>query len=180
MKRSSVLFFVLFFCTISCDLVKDSPDTIFQLIGLNSNKIPPSYERVFKELRQQKESKSLNVPSEDGKSMKKANCVEFVKYFYGLTFKEDLKKIKKLNPDDDAKEIVKAGIELFEYADEIQSKDFPVIAKMIDDGKSDEEVDAAAKHLDDTKGIELDKKHQKMMDLLLPYADKNGVEYKRL
>jgi hypothetical protein len=50
---------------------------------------------------------------------------------------------------------------------------------MIDDGKSEEEINLAAKQLDDTKGIELDKKYKKVMDLLLPYADKHGVEYKR-
>ena len=79
----------------------------------------------------------------------------------------------------EAEPIIKAGIELFEYVDEIQNKDFMMIAKMIDDGKSNEEVDAAARNLDDTKGIELDKKYTKVMDLLLPYADKNGVEYKK-
>ncbi|KAF2508286.1 hypothetical protein [Flavobacterium foetidum] len=179
MRISNFLVFILFFCTVSCNLVNDSPERIFQLIGLNANKIPSNYERVFKELRLQKENGSLNVPTEDGKSMKKANCVEFVKYFYGATFKEDLKKIKKLNPDKNAEEIVKAGLDLFEYADQIQTKDFPIIAKMIDDGKSAEDIDAAARNLDNTKGIEIDKKHQKVMDLLLPYADKNGVEYKR-
>ncbi|MDQ5929948.1 MAG: hypothetical protein QG594_1730 [Bacteroidota bacterium] len=49
---------------------------------------------------------------------------------------------------------------------------------MIDEGKSEEEIDDASRKLDDTKGILLDKKYENVMKLLLPYADENGVEYK--
>lgn len=179
MKTKITAFLLLLILISSCKFIKDTPNEIFQQVGLNANKIPSSFERVFKEFRQQKANGTLQLPAEDGKSMRKATCVEVVNFAYANTFKKDIERIKDLNPDRDAEEIVKSGIDLFEYADQIQSKDFIVIAKMIDDGKSDEEIDSAARNLDDTKGIELDKKHTKVMDLLLPYADKNGVEYKK-
>jgi len=172
--------FILFVSTLvsSCNLLNDSPDQVFQVIGLNANKIPRSFEQVFKEFRQHKENGSLQVPTADNKSTRPGSCVESVKYWYGNTFKEDIKKIKKLKVEEEAKPIVTAALDLFEYADEIQKTDFITIAKMIDEGKSGEEIDNASRKLDDTKGILLDKKHENVMKLLLPYADKNGVEYK--
>lgn len=174
------IIFILFLSTIvlSCNMLYDSPDQVFQVIGLNANKIPKSFEQVFKELRQHKANGSLQVPTTDNKSVRPASCVESVKYWYGNTFKEDIKKIKKLKADEEAKPIVKAALDLFGYADEIQKTDFITIAKMIDEGKSDEEIDNASRKLDDTKGILLDKKNENVMKLLLSYADKNNVEYK--
>lgn len=176
------IFILSFLMTLfySCNLINDTPDTVFQLVGLNANKIPKSFQRVFKEYREQKINGKLKIPASDNKTMKPATCVEAVNYFYSNTFTADIEKIKKLNVTDDAKPIIAAGLELFEYAQEIQKNDFPKIAKMIDDGKSEEEINLAAKNLDDTKGIELDKKQEKMMKLLLPYANENGVEYKQL
>ncbi len=172
-------FLLLFITAVSCNFVKDSPDQIFNTVGLNTNKIPSSFERVFKEFRQHKANGTLQLPTEDGKAMKKATCIEVVKFAYANTFKEDIRRIKNLNPTKEAEPIIKAGIELFEYADEIQNSDFMMIAKMIDEGKSDEEIDNAAKQLDDTKGVALDQKYNKVIDLLLPYADANGVEYNK-
>lgn len=171
---------ILFLLTIvsSCNLLNDSPDQVFEVIGLNANKIPRSFEQVFKELRQHKANGSLQVPTSDNKSMRPGTCVESVKYWYGNTFKEDIKKIKKLQVEEEAKPIVTAALDLFQYADEIQKTDFVIIAKMIDEGKTEEEIDTASRKLDDTKGILLDKKYESVMKLLLPYADKNGVEYK--
>ncbi|MBW1654322.1 hypothetical protein [Flavobacterium quisquiliarum] len=179
MKTKSFLFLIVLITGISCKLTNDSPDQIFNTIGLNANKIPSSFERVFKEFRQHKANGTLQLPTEDGKSMKKATCVEVVKFAYANTFKEDIRRIKNLNSTEEAEPIIKAGIELFEYADEIQNKDFMMIARMIDEGKSDEEIDAAAKELDETKGMKLEEKYTKVMDLLLPYADANGVEYNK-
>ncbi|WP_146194609.1 hypothetical protein [Flavobacterium crocinum] len=179
MKIRNFTFFLVLITMVSCKFAKDSPAQVFNTVGLNTNKIPFSFERVFKEFRQHKINGTLQLPTEDGKHMKKATCVEVVKFAYANTFKEDIKRIKNLNPTKEAEPIIKAGIELFEYADEIQNEDFMMIAKMIDEGKSDEEIDLAAKQLDDTKGIILDEKHSKMMDLLLPYADANGVEYRK-
>lgn len=176
LKIISLLFLLTIFS--SCNLLNDSPDQVFQVIGLNANKIPRSFEQVFKELRQHKANGNLQVPTADNKSMRPGTCVESVKYWYGNTFKEDIKKIKKLRVEEEAKPIVTAALDLFQYADEIQKTDFLTIAKMIDEGKSDEEIDTASKRLDDTKGILLDKKYESVMKLLLPYADKNGVEYK--
>ncbi|GAA3784463.1 hypothetical protein [Flavobacterium ginsengiterrae] len=176
------IFALLFISTLffSCSFFTDnSPDRVFQLIGLNANKIPSSFERVFKEYRQMKANGSLQTLADDKKTMRSSTCVEAVNFYYGATFKEDIKKINALDKTDETKPIIEAAIDMFEYAQKVQNDDFPKIAKMIDDGKSDEEIDLAARKLDDTKGVELDKKYKNVMNLLLPYADKHGVEYKK-
>ncbi len=180
MKIKIISFFILLISIFSCNLINDTPDQVFHIIGLSANKIPSSFQRIFREFREHKANGTLKLPSEDGKTMKRASCEEVVKFAYANIFKQDIKRIKDLHPTKDAEPIVKAGIELFEYADEIQTRDFLMIAKMIDQGKSDEEIDIAVKHLDDTKGAELDQRFGKVMDLLLPYADANGVEYNKI
>lgn len=180
MKIKIIPFFIMLISIFSCNLINDTPDQVFQVIGLNANKIPSSFQRIFREFRQHKANGTLKLPAEDGKTMKQASCEEVVKFAYANIFKQDIKRIKNLNPTKDAEPIVKAGIELFEYADEIQSRDFLIIAKMIDEGKSDEEIDTAVEHLDETKGAELDQRFGKVMNLLLPYADANGVQYNKI
>ncbi|MDQ5929949.1 MAG: hypothetical protein QG594_1731 [Bacteroidota bacterium] len=71
------IIFILFLSTIisSCNLLYDSPDQVFEVIGLNANKIPRSFEQVFKEFRQHKANGSLQVPTADNKSMRPCTCV---------------------------------------------------------------------------------------------------------
>lgn len=182
MKTKSTIY--LLFCLLSiltsCDLMYESPDKIFQTIGLNGNKIPHGFQRHFNEIRKRKANGILEIVGEDNKTMKQVTCVEYMEFAYNQTFNSDIEKIKNLKPTNEAKPIIAAGLKTFEYADEIYKKDFPIIAKMIDEGKSDKEIDAAIAKLDETKGVELDRLYTEMMDLLIPYAKKHGVEYKTI
>ena len=182
MKTKSTIYLLICALTIltSCDLMYDSPEKIFETIGLNGNKIPHDFQRHFREIRQRKANGVLQIVAEDNKTMKNATCVEYMDFAYKQTFDADIENIKKLKVTDEAKPIVAAGLKTFEYADEVYKKDFPIIAKMIDDGKTDQEIDAAIDHLDETKGAELGRLYAEMMDLLIPYAEKHGVEYKTI
>ena len=61
----------------SCNFFTDnSPNRVFELIGLNANKIPFSYERVFKEYYQHKQNGTLEALADDKKSMRSSTCVE--------------------------------------------------------------------------------------------------------
>lgn len=176
--KQYLLLFVVFLS--SCNIFQDSPDRIFNLIALNANKIPSSFQRHFKEIRQHKANGSLQVPAKDNKSYRPATCTEYVDYAYSKTFDKDIEDVKKIRTTDETKPIVERALVMFKYADTIYKKDFPVIAKMIDEGKSDEEIDQALYNLDDTKGVELDKMYESTMELVLPFAKKHGVEYKTI
>lgn len=177
---------ILFFCMpiiafiYSCHFMESRPQEVFATIGLNANKISRSFERDFVEIRQHKENGNIKIPAEDKKSMRPASCVEYVKYAFGMTLKGDIEKINKLRVNEETRPIINAALDMFRYADEIYEKDYPAIAKLIDEGKSDAEIDAAATQLELTKGPALDKKYNTTMDLLLPYAQKHGVKYKTI
>lgn len=179
-KLTRFLFISFVAISYSCNLRDSKPQEIFAVIGLNANKISRSFERDFTEIRQHKENGNIMIPAADKKTMRPASCVEYIKYSFGITFKDDIEKIKKLKVNDETKPIINAGLDMFQYADDIYQKDYPVIAKMIDDGKSDSEIDAAAAQLQLTKGVELEKKYNTTMELLLPYAQKHGVKYKTI
>lgn len=51
---------------------------------------------------------------------------------------------------------------------------------MIDDEKPAEEIDAAIQQLNNSKAAERYKKYEASMALVIPYADKHGVEYKTM
>ncbi|SFS34834.1 hypothetical protein [Sphingobacterium wenxiniae] len=95
-----------------------------------------------------------------------------------IVFQQDIKSIQKLRTDEESEPIINLGLDMFRYAEEIYQTDFPRIAKMIDEGKPDEEIDTAIEELDNSKGVILDEKYAALMEQLLPYADKHGVKYK--
>ena len=180
MKKLLIFSFAIIcaFSVISCNFSGVKPEKIFSAIGMNGNKIPTSFKRAFDEIRGQKKIGNLKTYNAETKEYKSVTAEEYVKSHYAILFDDDIEKIKALVSDTESQPIIDAGLEMFQYADEIYKTDYVRIAKMIDDGIPDEEIDAAIEELDNTKGVELDKKYNKTMDLLLPYADKNGVKYK--
>lgn len=181
MKKTTL--FILVIATvatiISCNFSGTSPKTVFETIGLNGNKIPRNFYRAFDEIRGQKNNGTLIIVTPEGET-KNVSAEEYVKTYYTKMYDDDIKKVKELSADEETQPIIEAGLEMFLYADEIYKTDYIRIAKMIDEGKSDEEINLEIEKLEATKGVELDKKYNKTMDLLIPYADKHGVEYKTM
>jgi hypothetical protein len=182
MKNKPTLCALIFLTILitACDLMHDSPEKIFDTIGLNGNKIPHGFHRHFKEMRQHKANGSLRILAEDNKTMKQATCEEYIAFAYKRTFEPDIENIKNLKGTDEAKPIIAAGLAMFEFADKIYKNNFPPIAKMIDEGKTDAEVDAAIDQLESTKGEELETKYKETMNLLIPYAKEHGVKYETI
>ena len=52
------------------------------------------------------------------------------------------------------------------------------IAKMIDEGQPNEDIDTAIDELEASKSKLIDERFNKVYDLIMPYADKHGVDYK--
>ena len=161
----------------SCGFNSSRPQKVFDVVGLNANSIPSSFERHFKELFSQKENGSLKIIKPNN-NIVSGTAVEYVNQHYVKSLEGHIQSIKDLKTTEESQPIIDAGLDLFKYSDEIYKTDYPKIAKMIDEGKSQEEVMLVVQELDSTKGVEVDKKYKKMMELLIPYADENGVEYK--
>lgn len=179
MKRYLVTAMVALIVTVLSGC-SDSPDKVFQTIALNANKIPRGFERHFKEIREHKARGSLQIVDPQTNKMKPATASEYVAFFYGHTFDNDIKNVSALKETEEVKPIKEAALDLFTYADQLYKTDFPKIAKMIDEGASDDQLDQAIAELESTKGEELFAKYEKTMKLIIPYADKHGVEYKTI
>lgn len=181
--RKIFFYLLLFACAssiVSCNSLSTKAEMIFTTIGLNGNKVPSNFKRAFDEIRGQKRIGNLKVYSETEKKYVPATAQEYIALNYQNMFEEDIKKTKELTADDESQPIIDAGLAMFQYADEIYKNEYPIIAKMIDDGAPDEEVNGIIAELEATKGAELERLRAKTMDLLLPYANKNKVEYKTL
>jgi len=181
MKKTVIFSLVIISLTIisSCHFIGSSPKKVFTTIGLNGNKIPKNFKRAFIELRSKKNNGVLVVPAA-GSSTKDASAEEYITTYYSNMLDKDIEKIKALSSNEETASIIAAGLEMFQYTDEIYKTDYIRIAKLIDDNKSDEEIDAEIEKLEMTKGVELNKKYDTTMNLLLPYADKHGIEFKTI
>ncbi|UIR55074.1 hypothetical protein LZQ00_12370 [Sphingobacterium sp. SRCM116780] len=179
-KSLILIFFTLMLSVTSCSLGEKSySEEVFQKVKLNSNKIPNGFKQHFNEIRGQLKAGSLKIVTQENE-VKNVNASEYVQNHYVHMFDKDIEDVKGIKPDDETAPILKVSLEMFQYVDEIYKTDFPRIAKMIDDGKSDEEINAAIEELDEIKGPIVDEKFNKVHDLIMPYADKHGVEYKIL
>lgn len=181
MKKYIIYFtFALCFSAASCGLGEKSyPEEVFEKVKLNGNKIPDGFKRHFTEIRGHLKAGSLVIVTKE-KKVKKVNASEYVANHYIHMFDDDIKELKALKSDRETKPIIEAALKMFCYVDEIYKTDFPRIAKFIDDGKSDEEIDAIIAKLDESKGSVIDAKYNKVHDIIMPYADKHDVQYKIL
>lgn len=177
---SLLLLFPLLAWVSSCQGLSDSPQYVFDTIGLNGNKIPINFHQHFKEIRLRKSKGILTIVTRENQVVKNATCMEFMTYAYHKTFDEAIEKTKNIRPSEENKVIVSDALRLFKYADDIYKTDFPRIAKMIDAGKSEEEIDAAIDELQGSKGVEIKAQYANVMDSLFAYADENGVEYETI
>lgn len=182
MKKTAIylLLFIGAISLVACNSSTTNPEKIFKTIGLNGNKIPSNFKRAFNEIRGQKRVGNLKIHSKTENKYVSATAQDYIASNFQNMFDEDIKKIEELSADEESKPIIDAGLAMFQYADKIYKNDYPIIAKMIDDGIPDEEINAAIEQLDATKGVELERLRVKTMDLLIPYADKNGVKYKTM
>lgn len=161
-------------------MFQDSPNKVFQTIALNGNKIPRDFHRAFKEIQGQKAHGNLKVIEPGTNERKDVGAVEYVGYYYSQMFESDIEKVTALKDSEEVKPIKEAALKMFRFADEIYKNDYPKIAKMIDDGQSQADIEAALDELEATKGVELHTLYEDVMGLVIPYADKHGVEYKTI
>lgn len=180
MKRLAYYFALFALVFVSCGNSGTNPEKIFTTIGLNGNKIPSNFRRAFDEIRGQKRIGNLKIYDAKTKGYKPSTAQEYIEANYLHMFDEDMEKVKALKGDEESQPIIDAGLAMFQYADEIYKHEYPRIAKMIDDGASDEEVNDIIGQIEEVRGVKLGELRNKTMDLLLPYADKNGVEYKTM
>jgi hypothetical protein len=165
---------------ISCDPVRVSPQETFDVCGLSLNKIPYKFSQHFKEIRAQHKNGSLTYVTPNNEVKKGVSAEEYVQNMYPNMFKKEIEALNHLSVNDETRPMQQATLDVFKYSEEVYKNDMLPIAKMIDEGKSDQEIDAAIENLQNTKGKIIDEKFNKAHDLVFPYADKHGIKYEIL
>lgn len=168
------------FTVISCSPNGIDPEKTFEVCGLSLNKIPYKFSQHFKEIRAQYKNGSLTYVTPNNEVKKGVSAEEYVQNMYPTMFKKEIEALNKLNVDDETRPMQKASLDVFKYSEEVYKTDMLRIAKMIDEGKSDQEIDAAIEELQSTKGKIIDEKFNKAHDLIFPYADKHNIKYEIL
>jgi len=92
-------------------------------------------------------------------------------------YENRIKKLKRLNPDKDAKPLVDAAIDFYGLMDDIVKNDFLRVAQMLDAGTPDKEIDEHLMELMIEKDAELSEKYNALFDLLTAYGDRHGIKY---
>lgn len=181
--KKYIVYMVLFMTClgqISCDPNGIDSQKTFDVLGLSLNKIPYEFKSHFNEIRGQIKNGSLTYVAPDNTVKKGVTAVAFVENHYPNMLKKDIEAIKNLSVDDETRLMQAATLDVFNYTQKVYETDMLSIAKMIDEGKSDAEIDAAIQELQVTKGKIIDEKFNKAHDLIFPYADKHGIEYEIL
>lgn len=171
------LLFISSFSLISCNVGGVDPEETFDVLGLSLNKIPYKFSQHFNEIRGHIKNGSLSYVAPDKTLKKGVTAVAFVENHYPNLLKTDIEAIKNLKVDEETKPMQAATLDVFNYTQEIYTTDMLRIAKMIDDKKSEAEIDAAIEELQNTKMKVIDEKFNKAHDLIFPYADKHGIKY---
>jgi len=184
MNMKNLVLYLLFFACASflvpCNNGGSNAEKLYTTIGFNSNKIPSNFKRVFDEIRGQKKVGNLQVYSPTESKLIPTTAREYVASKYQNMFDEDIKIIKGFFGDEESQQIIEAGLVMFQYADDIYKNDYPKIAELIDNDAPEEGINAAIVELEATKGAELTRLRLKTMELLAPYAEKNGVKFKMM
>ena len=175
--KKYILFILMNLAVISCQNNGVNPQKTFKVLGLSLNKIPYKFSQHFKEIRAQYKNGSLTYVTKDNQVKKGVSAEEYVQNMYPSMFDKEIETINNLKVNDETRPMQAASLDVFNYSKEVYETDMLRIAKMIDEGKSDQEIDAAIEELQNTKGDIIDEKFNKAHDLVFPYADKNGIEY---
>jgi len=164
----------------SCKSGGVDPEETFIVVGLSLNKIPYKFSKHFYEIRAQHKNGSLTFVDKNNEVRKGVTAVEYVQNQYPDMLKKEIESIKNLHVNEETKPMQESALDLFYYTQEVYRTDMLHIAKMIDEGRSETEIDAAIEELQNTKGKIIDQKFNKTHDMIFPYADKNGIKYKTL
>jgi hypothetical protein len=151
-----------------------SPRKYIEVAVLNTNRITRMYQPgFFSEMRELKNQNRLTV-FENGKP-KNGTAVEYVRQTAITPVEEYIAKVRVLKETDDTRDLLTASLDVLQYGKGIFESDYISIAKMLDEDKSQAEVDAAIQKLFETRDPEMEEKFKRLDGLAIPYAEKHDV-----
>lgn len=168
-KILQILALVAVFMLGSCNYTP-SPNEYFSRAVLNTNRINNFGSKEALAILKTDPS----VYDEEAKVMKPSSYEDFVKVnINGLEIQ--YQKVLDLPETDETKDMVNASKDVFSYAIEKQKEVYVNLAKMKDQGATDEELEVAAAEIDNKYAEEFYKKYELLIGFAQPYVQKNGL-----
>lgn len=173
MKIKIVLLVVVALMIQSCE-IQHTPENYFDRAVLNANLIVNFGSEDLNELVSGKENKSL-MGSVDGNFVVQDNAELYITSWKIVDIENKIKSIEELKPENDANEMIKRSLTLFNFVLERYKAEYLDIAKLLDSGASKAEIDTAISNVD-TKYVEkFDELYNSLMEVGIPYAKANGI-----
>lgn len=175
MKNTGIYVFLLAFVLTITSCQQVSPDKVIGVTVLNTNQVTAFFRpRFFTELQELKKQNRL-VSFKDGKTQPNATAVDYVQMMTIDRVNGALASVNELKATEETQPLIAASKELLELGKRIFEIDYTAIAKMIDDGKPQPEIDAAISKVFETNEAELAQKIKALDDLAMPYAKEHNI-----
>jgi len=152
----------------------DDPKEYFSKVALSINR----YTEMGKgDFEQMKELKSVNAlyANLDGTLVPTDRYEAHIKYFLIPEIDKELAKLNRLKGTKETAEMIAASIDVFEFIKSGYEGEYLVIAKLMDDGESQEIINSCIQQFEDQNIATLHRKINDMLDIAIPYAEKNGL-----
>ncbi len=176
MKNTGIYTFLLLLVLAFCSCQQTSPDKVIGVTVLNTNQVTAFFRpRFFSELLERKKQNSIPV-IKDGKTDMNGTAMDYVKMMAIDRVNGALTSVNEIEETEETKPLIGASKDLLEFGKKIFENDYVAVAKMIDEGKPQTEIDAAISSIFETNDAALTQKVKILDDLAMPYAKKHGVD----
>ena len=88
----------------------------------------------------------------------------------------NLKKLQGLNETEDTKEVVHASMALHEYILPVYKTEYQQLAKLYDEGASDESIQAQAQAIKDRYAPKFDELYNKLIGIGKLFAERHNIK----
>ncbi|MDO5616344.1 MAG: hypothetical protein Q4G16_09150 [Cruoricaptor ignavus] len=160
---------------VSCNT--DNPENYFDKTTLVTNQTVPFDGNFINKMQQDKNLGRLQI-IENNEVKNTESAVEYLQKYIIPEMQKSIDKVEALKVTDDTKGMIESSLDLLKYAKTVKETDYVNIAKMMDEGKPQAEIDATANAILEKTTPVIEEKYNKLLEHALPYAEKNGIEVK--
>ena len=174
-RAKTIMLLTVVISLFSCNRV--SPDKVVAQTWLNVNNITSHYSpKFFRNLQEMKSKGNITVFRND--EVVKGTAVEYVNQYVITPVVEAQIKVEKLPAKEDTKEIIAASLEVYKYGKAVFENEYLTIATMMDEEKPEAEIYTAIENLYIVHDPVMQKKLDRLDELVLPYAKKHKIQIK--
>lgn len=174
MKFKTFFFLTTFLVLTSC--IGDSPESYFSKTVLNVNRYISFGANDFENMKSKKDQGMLTGDLSDGNLNYTDSYVTHIETNLIQNINSDIENVKTLKVTDETKSLIDSSLEVYSFIKQTYETDYLTIAKMLDNGAPQEQIDNSIALLQAAKGTELDEKRSKLIEIAKAYAKENNID----